>query len=260
MDLNISGKVAIVAAASQGLGKAVAHGLAAEGARVALASRNNAALEQAAEEIRRAHEAEILAVPTDFGKADEISRLVETVRVRFGPIQILFNNSGGPPPAPFEQSTDADWDTAYQATFLSYLRLTRAILPDMRAATWGRILNVAVIESPRDRSISAAFRVGILGWAKSLAAEIGRDGILINSILPARVYSERLVQMTAYYARLAGRSIEEQRRMEEETIPLGRYGQPEEFADMAVFLLSDRLRFTTGATFRVDGGVLHQVT
>ena len=259
MDLGLVGKVALVTGASKGMGKACAMGLAAEGARVAICARAEADLAAAAAEIRQKTDAEILAVPADLTRLDDIRRVVGATADAFGGIDILVNNAGGPPPGAFDQLTDAQWQSAFELTLLSTVRLIREVLPHLRAKRWGRILNIqssAVKEPIRGLILSNGIRPGVIGLAKTLAAELGKDNITINTICPGRILTDRLLSLMAVRAREAGKSLDDYLPEATADIPLGRIGSPEEFASMVVFLASERASYVTGVTVQVDGGLI----
>lgn len=259
MDLGLGGKVALVAAASKGMGKACAMGLAAEGARVAICARTEADLASAAEEIRQKTDAEILPVRADLTRIEDIRRAVQATVDAFGGIDILVNNAGGPPPGAFDQLTDAQWQSAFELTLLSTVRLIREVLPYLRAKRWGRILNIqssAVKEPIHGLILSNGIRPGVIGLAKTLAAELGKDNITINTICPGRILTDRLLSLMAVRARQAGKSLDAYLPEATADIPLGRIGSPEEFASMVVFLASERASYVTGVTVQVDGGLI----
>ena len=259
MDLGLQERVAIVAAASKGLGKAVALGLAHEGARVALFSRDEAQIRAAGDEIKRETSGDVLPLAADVTREEDLRRVVDATLERWGRIDILFNNAGGPPPGRFEDFGDAEWQKAFELNLLSTIRLTRLVLPSMRERRWGRIITSTSISvrQPIDNLIlSNAIRSGVTAMAKTLSNEVAREGITVNTIAPGRIDTERLRTMDAATARKQGISVEEAQRQSEALIPLGRYGDPAEFAALAVFLASERSSYITGQTMLVDGGLL----
>ncbi len=262
MDLGLKGKAAIVAAASKGLGKACALGLAAEGARVAMCARSEADLLAAAREIREKTQAEVLAVPADVTRLADIKRVVVKTVEAFGGVDILVANAGGPPPGGFDQMSDAEWQAAFELTLLSTIRFIREVLPEMRKKRWGRILTIqsSSVKQPIDGLIlSNGIRPGVVGLLKTLAAELGKDNILINTVCPGRILTDRLRSNLAKRAREAGKSVEEYLPTATAEIPLRRIGSPEEFAEMVVFLASERASYVTGATIQVDGGLIRGI-
>ena len=258
MNLGLTDKSIIVCASSAGLGKATALEFAREGARVMLCSRRKAELERAAADIKAATGREPLYTVVDVTKPADITRLVDATAAAFGGIFALVNNSGGPPAGTFDQFDDATWQGAFELTLLSYIRTTRAVLPHLRAGGGGRIVNFtsSSMKSPVDNLIlSNTFRTGVLGLTKTLASELGRDGILVNVLGPGRIYTERLEHLDGLRAAKTGQSVEQVRTDIAQTIPLGRYGTPDEFARTAVFLASPANTYLTGQALLVDGGM-----
>jgi 3-oxoacyl-[acyl-carrier protein] reductase len=254
MDLGIKGKTAIVAAASQGLGKACAEALAREGARVAILSRRQDELDKVAREIGAA-----LPVACDLARADDIAAAVARVREKLGPVSILVNNCGGPPPGTFDTITDRQWIESFEQVFLSALRLTRAALPMMREARWGRIVNITsmTVEQPIPNLIvSNALRPAVAGWAKTLSAEVAQDNILVTCVAPGRILTARGDALNRAVSERTGRPVEEIRAENAASIPLKRYGTPEEFGAAVAFLASERASYLTGSVLRVDGGAI----
>lgn len=262
MDLGLKGKVAIVAAASKGMGKAVATGLAGEGARVTMCARTEADLIAAANEIREKTKGEVLAVPADVTRLADIQRVVGKTVEAWGGVDILVANAGGPPLGTFDQMTDAEWQAAFELTLLSTIRFIREVLPHMRGKRWGRIINIqsSSVKQPIDGLIlSNGIRPGVVGLSKTLATELGKDNILINTVCPGRILTDRLRQGIGRRAKEAGKSLEEFLPTAAAEIPLGRIGSPEEFANMVVFLASERASYVTGATIQVDGGLIRSI-
>ena len=257
MDLGINGRVAIVAAASQGLGKGSAAALAREGARVAIVSRRPEELQHTAREIGAA-----LAVPCDLSRADDIQAAVERVKTELGPVSILVNNCGGPPAGTFDSISEEQWDFAYQQVFLSTLRMTRAVLPMMREARWGRIIIIVStsVEQPiPGLIISNAFRPALAGWAKTLASELGPENILVNCVSPGRMLTARTGELDNAMADRTGKPVETIRAERSVNVPLKRYGTTEEFGEVITFLASERAAFVTGSVIRVDGGAVSSI-
>ena len=262
MDLELSGKTAIVSAGSKGLGKAIALGLAKEGARVAICSRSPDNLSQAAQEIQAVAEFEVLAVPVDVMKPDAIENFVNTIVQRQGKIDILVNNAGGPPVGTFADFEDEDWENAFNLTFMSVVRFVRAVLPHMRKTDGGRIINVtstSVKQPLENLLLSNSIRPAVIGLAKTLANELAADGILVNNICPGSIYTDRIKDNVAAQVKATGQSEESIMQEYEAKIPLSRLGTPVELADLAVFLASPRASYITGATLQVDGGLVRSI-
>ncbi len=262
MDLGLKGKVAIVAASSRGMGKATAMGLAAEGARVTMLARNEADLHKAAGEVREKHRAEVLAIPADVTWHDDVKRVVGETVARWGTVNILVNNAGGPTPGVFDDLDDARWQSAFELNLLSTVRLVREVLPHLRKAGGGVIINLqsTSVKTPIDNLIlSNSIRSGVIGLAKTLSLELAKDKIRVNNVLPGIVMTDRQRQMLTVWSQKLGKSFDETKRLREGEIPLGRMGDPEDVANMIVFLVSDRARYVTGVTVQVDGGLVRSM-
>jgi 3-oxoacyl-[acyl-carrier protein] reductase len=262
MDFGLRGKVALVAAASKGMGKACALGLAAEGARVAMCARGEAALNDAAAEVKRKTGADVLAVPADVSRVEDIRRVVASVTDAWGGIDILLANAGGPPPGPFEQMTDEQWTNAFEQVHLSTVRLIRGVIPHMKQSRWGRILTIqsSSVKQPVEGLIlSNGIRPAVAGLFKTLAGDLAKDGITVNVVLPGRIRTDRFIQHQTDRAARAGRTLEAQLELAARDIPAGRIGTPEEFASLVVFLASERASYITGAVIQVDGGLINSV-
>ena len=262
MDLELSGKTAVVSAGSKGLGKAIALGLAMEGARVAICSRNPDNLSRAVQDIQAKASSEILAIPVDLMKPDAITNFVDMVVQRLGKIDILVNNAGGPPMGTFADFEDEDWESAFNLTFMSVVRFVRAVLPHMPKNGGGRIINVtstSVKQPLENLMLSSAIRPAVIGLAKSLANELAADDILVNNICPGSIFTDRIKDNVAAQVKSTGQSKESIMQEYEAKIPLGRLGEPVELADLAVFLASSRASYITGATLQVDGGLIRYI-
>jgi len=262
MDLGLAGKVVIVAASSKGMGKATAMGFAAEGARLTMLARTAADLARSADEIRAATLAEVQAVPADVTKVEDIRRVVQATVERWGLINILVNNAGGPPPGVFADTDDAGWQAAFELSLLSTIRLTREVLPHMRKAGGGAIINIqsTSVKSPIDNLIlSNGIRPGVIGLAKSLSRELGKDRIRVNNVLPGSILTDRQREVMGVSAQKLGKSLEEALQLRAAEIPLGSIGTPEDVANLIVFLASDRARYITGTTIQVDGGAVRSI-
>lgn len=248
MDLGIRGRVALVTGASKGIGKAIAEGLAAEGARVLLSARGEEALGRTVEAIRRAG-GEAAGIPADVTDAAQVEALVAGTRERFGDPAILVTNAGGPPPGLPSSLDEEAWRRGFELTLMSAVRLARAALPAMRRAGWGRIVNVtslSVREPILQLTLSNAFRAGVTGFAKTLATEVAAEGITVNGVGPGYTATERLEELF---------DDDAARDALIEAIPAKRFGTPEEVAAVAVFLCSEGAAYVTGQTIFPDGGV-----
>ena len=262
MDLELTGRVALVTAASKGLGRATATQLAAEGARVMISSRGADQLARTAQEIADATGAQVEHCPADVSDAADLDRLLRETQERLGGVDVLVNNAGGPPPGGFDALDDAQWQQAFELNLLSTVRLFRGVLPHMREQRWGRIVTVASssIKQPIDNlMLSNTLRVGLLGLAKSVALEVASDGVLVNTLGPGRIATDRVASLDAGRAEKTGQSVEEVRAQSEAGIPLGRYGTAEEFGKVAAFLASGANTYVTGQNFLVDGGMVRAI-
>ena len=260
MDLGIHGRAAVVCAASKGLGKATALALAREGANVAVCARELKGLETAAAEIRSAAAAgvRILPIPADLTRADEITRLIEAAVAEFGRLDILVTNAGGPPVATFPELDDDMWERGLTLTLKSTIRCIRAALPHMRRQKWGRIVNITSISARQpinDLVISSTARPGILGLSKVLANQYASEGILVNSVTPGYILTDRQREIGNARAAARGVPLEEVLGSIAREIPAGRLGTPAELADVIAFLCSERAGYVTGTAIAVDGGM-----
>ena len=257
MDLGLKDKVALVAAASQGLGRAVAEELAAEGASLVLCARNPSTLAETAAAIADSTGAHVLAVPADVTDMDQIERLVQSAAERFGRVDILVTNAGGPPAGQFDQLSREQWEQATRLTLFSAIELARQVLPGMKARRWGRILNITsiAVKQPVDNlMLSNSLRAGLTGFARTLANEVAAYGVTVNNILPGYTRTERLEELAHMMAGKQGISPAEFRAKWEQEIPMRRLGEPREFAALAAFLVSERASYITGTSIQVDGG------
>jgi 3-oxoacyl-[acyl-carrier protein] reductase len=256
VDLGIRGKIALVAASSKGLGRAVAEELAAEGAHLVMCARGKETLEQTAESIRRQAAVKVVAVAADVSDPKDAARVVKAAFDEFGQVDILVTNSGGPPSGPFESLTPEMWDTATRLLLKSAVELTRAVLPGMKERRWGRILNVTSIaaKQPIDGlMLSNSLRAAVIGFARTLANEVAPFNVTVNNLLPGFTRTDRVQELARAAGGKAGGSIDIVSKWEKE-IPMGRLGEPREFAALAAFLASERASYITGSSIAVDGG------
>lgn len=261
MDLRLNGKVALVMGAGGGLGSAIARSLAAEGVRLALADRDQAGLESTRESLAPTG-AETLQCVWDLADLASIDRHVATIEERFGGVDILVNNTGGPPPTPAAGQPPQAWEDNFRAMVVSVIAVTDRVLPGMRARRWGRIItstSSGVVAPIPNLGLSNALRLSLVGWSKTLAREVARDGITANIVLPGRVATQRIRFLDEAKASREGRSVETVAAESTASIPMGRYGEPHEYADVVTFLASGRASYVTGAVHRVDGGLLANV-
>ena len=257
MQTGLSGKCAIVCAASKGLGRASALSLAREGARVVMCARTAGPLEASAAAIREATGALVVPIVADVGCADDVARLLDQSAAALGAIDILVTNTGGPKSGPFETLSDEDWTTSIDSLLLSVVRLCRGVIPHMRRRGGGRILNVTSVsvKQPIDGlALSNALRAAVTGLSKSLANELAADNILVNCVAPGYTRTDRVVELAEAAALREGITADAVQRRTEAQIPLRRLGTPEEFGDVVAFLASDRASYITGTTLQVDGG------
>ncbi len=256
MDFALNGKTALVLGGGGGIGRAVATTLAKEGAKVAVADLNQEALDQTVQEIR-ADGGAALGVLWDLGDLARIDGNVAAIETQLGPIDILFNNTGGPPPTPVAGQDPAQWVKFFQSMVLSVIAITDRVLPGMKQRQWGRIItstSSGVIAPIANLGLSNALRVSLVGWSKTLAREVARDGITANIMVPGRIGTGRTQFLDAQKAKRENRAVEAVTAESTGSIPVGRYGTPQEYANVAAFLASAPASYVTGSTIRVDGG------
>ncbi|HEX7808929.1 MAG TPA: SDR family oxidoreductase, partial [Thermoanaerobaculia bacterium] len=255
MDLAIQNRVAMVAAASKGLGRAMAEALAAEGCRVSICSRSLDSLQPVVDAIGKD---KALAVACDVSNADDLQRWFDETVAHFGQVDILITNTGGPPAATFMKLTEEQWSSGIDSTLMNVVRLCKLVIPGMQERKWGRILHLTsfVAKQPVELlTVSSTLRAGISGLTKTLADQVARDGITVNAILPGHFMTDRQKHLSEIRAKDQGITPEEYLRKSEAVIPMGRFGRTEELADVAAFLCSERASYVTGASLQIDGGL-----
>lgn len=258
MDLGIKGRVAMVAAASKGLGRAVAEALAKEGCRLSICSRSTDNLDEARQSIESAG-GEVLAMACDVSSPADLERWVEATIATFGKVDILVTNTGGPPAAKFMQLTEEQWRSGIDSTLMNVVRLSRLVIPDMQSRNWGRIVNITslVAKQPLDLlTISSTLRAGLSGLTKTLSDQVAKDNILVNAVLPGHILTDRQVHLNEIRSKEQGISIEEYAKKVEQSIPMARFGRPEEIGNAVTFLCSERASYITGVSLQVDGGII----
>ena len=257
MDLGLNGKIALVAAASKGLGRAVAEELAAEGASLVLCARGNDELQATCAAIAAAHGVPVLGIAADVAVAADVARVVQAAQARFGRIDVLVTNAGGPPAGTFDTLSSEMWQAATQLLLTSVVELTRAVLPGMKERGWGRILNVTSISVKQpvaNLMLSNSLRAAVTGMARTLATEVAPFGVTVNNIVPGYTRTERVVNLAEAAAAREGISAAAATARWEAEIPMRRLGEPREFAALAAFLCSERASYITGTSVPVDGG------
>lgn len=257
MDLGLRNKVALVAASSRGLGRAIADELAAEGADLVMCARSADRLRDAAETIRRAAGVRVVDVAADLGDPAGVDAVVDAATREFGRVDVLVTNTGGPPAGPFESHSRDAWRDAMRQNLDSVLDLTRATLPGMKERRWGRIVNVTsiAVKQPVDNLIlSNSVRAAVTGFARTLANEVATFGVTVNNVLPGYTRTQRVEELADRTATLRGVSREEAFATWEREIPMRRLGDPREFAALVAFLASERASYITGTSIAVDGG------
>jgi 3-oxoacyl-[acyl-carrier protein] reductase len=257
VDTGLAGKVALVAAASKGLGRAIAEAFAAEGATLSICARGETGLAGARDALARGATAPVHAVTADLASTGGIERAVGSTLERFGRIDVLVGNAGGPPAGLFEAHDWSAWQRAVELTLRSAVELTRAVLPGMRARRWGRILHVTslTVKQPIDGlMLSSSIRAAVTGFSRTLANEVAADGITVNTILPGFMNTDRVVELNQVTAAREGIPVEVVERRVRDQIPMRRIGEPRELAGLATFLASEQASYITGQSIAVDGG------
>jgi len=261
MDLGLAGKTALVLGGGGGLGRAIARSLAREGAKVAVADIDAAAVEASLAALGELG-AVSLGLVWDLADLAQIDGHVTRIEAELGPVDILVNNTGGPPPTPAAGQDPALWSRQFQAMVLSVIAITDRVLPGMRARGWGRVItstSSGVVSPIPNLGVSNALRLSLVGWSKTLAREVGHDGVTANIVLPGRIATDRIAFLDQARAKREGVNVEQVAADSIASIPIGRYGKPEEYGDVVAFLASERAAYLTGSVIRVDGGLIASV-
>ncbi len=257
MNTGLKGRAAIVCAASEGLGRAAAEALAAEGCRLAICSRRQDAIDRVASDLRQRYGTEVLAVQADLRNAPDIDRFVSSAVASLGSLDVLVTNVGGPKPGLFDSLTDDDWLEAVNLLLMSAVRLTRAALPHMRARGGGRIIHitsVAVKQPVAGLMLSNAVRAAVVGFSKTLSKEVAKDHITVNCVAPGYTRTQRVINLNDATAAREGKPLAEVEQRLLANIPAGRLGEPSELASLIAYLASDQAAYMTGSVVAVDGG------
>jgi len=261
MNLGLNGKVALVLGAGGGLGSAIASTMAKEGAQVAVADVDSGALDRVANDIRK-DGGNALSYAFDLADRSAIDKAVASIEAALGQVDIIVNNTGGPPPTTASGQDPALWLKSFEQMVLSVIALTDRVLPGMRQRNWGRVItstSSGVVSPIPNLGISNALRLSLVGWSKTLAREVGSEGITANIVLPGRIATQRIRFLDEQKANREGRSVDDVAAESTASIPAGRYGQPTEYADVVAFLASTRASYINGSVIRVDGGLIASI-
>lgn len=256
MDLEISGRRAVVMGASRGLGQAIAKGLAAEGVIVFAAARSVEKIEAWSADMDNVH-----AVQLDLGDLAQVDTTIDKLLEGEG-VDIIINNGGGPPPGTAQSAGRGDWVSHFEAMAANLFHMTNRLLPKMKERGWGRVISITSsgVEQPiPNLALSNGIRSAVVGWSKTLANEVAGDGITVNVVMPGRIHTERVDELDAAASKRTGTPVAEVAEKSRGTIPAGRYGKPEEFADVVTFLASERASYVTGSKIRIDGGAIKSI-
>jgi 3-oxoacyl-[acyl-carrier protein] reductase len=261
VNLGLDGKTALVVGGGGGLGSAVARALAREGAHVAVAGRDRGSASRTVEAIA-ADKGEAFALHLDLTDLGSLDAVIESIRARSGEVEILFNNSGGPPPTTAAGQPVELWREHFETMVIGVIALTDRVLPSMRERGWGRIITTTSsgVAAPQPNlALSNSLRLAVVGWSKTLAAEVAADGVTVNVVVPGRIATGRVRALDEARAKREGTTVEAAEASSIASIPAGRYGDPEEYAAAVAFLASERASYITGATLRVDGGQIRSL-
>jgi 3-oxoacyl-[acyl-carrier protein] reductase len=261
MDFGLKAKTALVLGGGGGLGRAIASALAAEGANVAVAGIGSTSIDGTVADLK-ATGSKCSGLIWDLADLSVIDANISKIESELGPIDILVNNTGGPPPASAAGQNPSLWMSQFQSMVVSIIAITDRVLPGMKSRGWGRILtstSSGVVSPIPNLAISNALRLSLVGWSKTLAREVGKDGVTVNVVVPGRIATSRVAALDNAKAKREGRTAEEVAAESQGTIPLGRYGKPEEYADVVTFLASERAAYITGSVIRVDGGMIPSI-
>jgi 3-oxoacyl-[acyl-carrier protein] reductase len=261
MDLGIQGRTALILGGGGGLGGAIARVLAAEGAKIALADIDAEAVKRSVHDVQ-AHGGEALGLTWDLSDLTVIDKNVSAIEGSFDPVDVLVNITGGPPPTPAAGQDPSLWSKHFAAMVLPIIAITDRVLPNMRTRRWGRIITSSssgVVTPIPNLGLSNSLRLSLVGWSKTLAREVARDGITANIVVPGRIATDRIRFLDEAKAKREGRSLEAVAAESTASIPIGRYGNPEEYANAVAFLASDRASYITGSVMRVDGGLIASI-
>jgi 3-oxoacyl-[acyl-carrier protein] reductase len=259
MNLGLKGKNAIISASSKGLGKACAEELAAEGCNLTIFSRKLRNIKETAKELTNKYNVKVIYLKADASNPDDLKNVVSTTKKELKSIDILINNSGGPPFGYFEDFKTEDWQEALELNLLSIVNLTREVLPSMKKQKWGRIVNITsiAVKQPIDGLIlSNTARAAVIGLTKTLSNEYAKYNILFNNVCPGRIMTDRIIELANKRAKLTKKSFNRVIKEMESDIPVGRIGDPRELSALVAFLASEKSSYITGNTIQIDGGLV----